>query len=59
MFRGSQDYGGKFAKVEENFNILQTGLRDIQGDNHDKVYRASPNKLKLKGTVKIILREPS
>jgi len=37
LFRGSEEYGGKFAKVEENFNILQTGLRDIQEDNHDKV----------------------
>ncbi len=58
MFRGSEEYGGKFAKVEENFNILQVGLRDIQEDNHAKVYGASPNKLKLNETVRIILSEP-
>ncbi|XP_023325625.1 uncharacterized protein LOC111699245 [Eurytemora carolleeae] len=57
--RGSEEYGGKFAKVEENFNILQVGLRDIQEDNHDKLDKivSETNKTKeimgwLEGRVK-------
>ena len=35
------DTGGleKFKKVEENFNALQTALRDIQSDNSVKIQK--------------------
>ena len=35
------DTGGqeKFRRVEENFNALQTALRDIQSDNSDKIQK--------------------
>ena len=35
------DSGGqeKFRRVEENFNKLQTALRDIQSDNSDKILK--------------------
>ena len=35
------DSGGqeKFRRVEENFNKLQTALRDIQSDNSDKIQK--------------------
>ena len=35
------DTGGqeKFRRVEENFNALQTALRDMQSDNSDKIQK--------------------
>ena len=38
------DTGGqeKFRRVEENFNALQTALRDIQSDNSTKIQKVRP-----------------
>ena len=37
------DTGGqeKFKRVEENFNALQTALRDIQSDNSSKIQKVA------------------
>ena len=37
------DTGGqeKFKRVEENFNALQTALRDIQSDNSNKIQKVA------------------
>ena len=43
------DTGGqeKFKRVEENFNALQTALRDIQSDNSSKIQKVDDVKILL------------
>ena len=43
------DTGGqeKFKRVEENFNALQTALRDIQSDNSNKIQKVADIRILL------------
>ena len=37
LFSDIENQYDKFKKVEDNFNALQSALKEIQGDNHEKV----------------------
>ena len=37
LFSDTENQYEKFKKVEDNFNALQSALKEIQSDNHEKV----------------------
>ena len=37
LFSDIENQYDKFKKVEDNFNALQSALKEIQSDNHEKV----------------------